>query len=139
MDQDALVDGGVEGLARIAEAFRSKGLPVSGVYLIKLTSHDGFEAWIIRLIADRVRVVPDVKRQMIFALVELRRENALPRIETGVRFDIVDTKNDEASRIIEYTRGLGGPPAVIRDAVWKGLFIEYALVASVPQTDFVTA
>lgn len=138
MDQDVLVEGGVQGLDRIADAFRSKELPVSGVYLIKVTSHDGFEEWIIRLIASR-RVVPDLKRQMIFALVELRREAALPRIEAGIRFDIVDAANDEASRIIEYTRRLGGPPTVIRDTMWKGLFIEYALVADVPQADFVPA
>jgi hypothetical protein len=138
MDQDVLVEGGAEGLDRIAEAFRSKGLPISGVYLTKLTSHDGFEEWIIRLIAS-ARAVPDLKRQMIYALVELRRENKLPRIEAGVRFDIVDPVNGEASRIIEYTRRLGGAPALIRDTMWKGLFIEYALVASVPQADFVHA
>lgn len=122
---------------RIANAFRSKGLPVSGVYLIKLTSNDGYEERIIRLIVDRE--TPDLKRQMIYKLVELRREGLLPQVDLGIRFDVVTAADSEAARIIEYTRRLGGPSALIRDTMWKGLFIEYALVASVPQTDFVPA
>jgi hypothetical protein len=139
MDQDTLVDNGSEGLNQIAQAFRTKGIAVSGVYLIKLTSHDGFEEWIIRLIVETVW--PDLKRKMISELVRLRRDNMLPRTLEGVRFDIVSAADAEASRVIEYVRLLGGPPVVIRDTVWKGLFIEYALVASIParQTSTVNA
>ena len=137
MDQDVLVEGGTTDLNRIANAFRSKGLPVSGVDLIKLTSNDGYEERIIRLIVDRE--TPDLKRQMIYKLVELRREGLLPQVDLGIRFDVVTAADSEAARIIEYTRRLGGPSALIRDTMWKGLFIEYALVASVPQTDFVPA
>ncbi len=133
MDQVTLVDGGAEGLNRIAEAFRSRGIPVAGVYLIKLTSEDGFEEWIIRLVADREK--PDIKRKMIYELVRLRRDSQLPTVDPGVRFDIVSQTEPEASRIIEYAQRLGGPPVIIRDAVWKGLFVEYALVASVPHAN----
>jgi len=137
MDQIALVEGGAEGLNRIAELFRSKGVPVSGVYLIKLTSEDGFEKWVIRLIADRE--TPDLKRKMIHELVRLRRDSRLPRVDPSVRFDIVSSTEPEASRIVEYARQLGGPPVVIRDAAWKGLFVEYALVARVPHTSAAVA
>ena len=37
MDQVTLVEDGAEGLNRIAEVFRSRGVPVTGVYLIKVT------------------------------------------------------------------------------------------------------
>ena len=137
MDQVTLVEGGADGLNRIADAFRSKGIPVSGVYLIKLTSQDGFEDWIIRLVADRE--MPDLKRKMIHELVRLRRDNELPRVDPSVRFDVVWPTEPEASRIIEYVQRVGGPPVVIRDATWKGLFIEYALVASVPHTNVAIA
>jgi hypothetical protein len=50
MDNDTLVAGGAGGLDRIAECFRLKGIPVSGIYLIKLTAENGFEDWIIRLV-----------------------------------------------------------------------------------------
>ena len=132
MDQVALVEGGAEGLKRIAETFRSKGIPVSAVYLIKLTSEDGFEDRIIRLVADRRTIDLNLKRKMIYELVRLRRDNELPWIDPSVRFDIISSMDPEASRIIDYARRLGGPPVVIREATWQGFFIEYALVASVP-------
>ncbi len=134
MDQGALVENGAEGLIRIAEAFRARGLPIAGVYLIKLTSEDGFEDWIIRLVSDQY--VQNLGRRMVSELIQLRRESALPRVSPGVRFDVVSSDDAEASRVIDYTRRLGGPPAEIRDAMWRGLFIEYALVASVPQASF---
>jgi hypothetical protein len=41
----------------------------------------------------------------------------------------VSLEHVEASRVIEYARRLGEPPVVIRDAMWDGLYIDYALVA----------
>jgi len=137
MDQNTLVEVDADVLNRIATAFRSRGIPVSGVYLTKLTSENGYEDRIIRLVSERD--LPNLKRKMIYELVTLRRENALPKVDSGIRFDIVPSNDPEASRVIEYTRELGGPPVLIRDVMWKGLFIEYALVASVPQTDVALA
>jgi hypothetical protein len=77
MDQVTLVEDGAQRLNRISEAFRSKGVPVSG--------------------------------------------------------------KSEPSRIIEYACKLGGPPVVIRDTNWKGLFLGYALVAGVPSTSVAVA
>jgi hypothetical protein len=137
MDQVTLVEDGAEGLNRIAEVFRSRGVPVTGVYLIKVTSQDEFEHWIIRLVVDRK--TPDLTRKMIHELVRLRRDNQLPKVDPSIRFDIIPRTESEASRIIDYARSLGGPPVLIRDASWKGLFIEYALVASVPSTNVAVA
>ena len=137
MDQDVLVAGGADGLNRIADAFRAKGVPVTGVYLVKLTSDDGYQEWVIRLIADAA--TGDAQRQMIYNLVELRREKTFPRTDFGVRFDLVDPNDLEASRIIDYARRLGPLPVTITNAMLKGLFIEYALVARIPQTSVVAA
>lgn len=137
MDQDVLVEGGASGLLRIQQAFQSKGLRVVGIYIIKLTSHDGYEERVIRLVCDPEN--GDLTRAMIGQLVELRRDKEFPKVDTGVRFTVVGTNDMEAARIIDYAKQLGGPPVVIRDAVWHGLFIEYALVASVPQADYAVA
>src|SRR6516225_6460593 len=83
MDQVTLVEDGAEGLNRIAEVFRSRGVPVTGVYLIKVTSQDEFEYWIIRLVVDRK--IPDMTRKMIYELVRLRRDNQLPKVDPSVR------------------------------------------------------
>ena len=137
MDPLSLVEGGADGLVRIAEAFRGKRLNVSGIYLIKMTGHAGDERWVIRLVTEEKS--PHVKRRMIVALVSLRREGALPRIDDSVLLDTVHVDDFETVRIVQYTEALGGPPAVIRDVMWQGLFIEYAVVALVPERETAAA
>lgn len=131
MDQNALVEGNGEGLLRIASAFCAKGLPISGIYLIRLASEEGHVQWVIRLLSDAY--FPDLTRQMIWKLVELRRESVLPDVNSLVSFDLISSAHPEAARVCDYARQLGKLPLVIRDTMWKGLFIEYALVAQVPQ------
>ena len=53
MDSIGLVEGGVEGLGRIAVAFRSAGIPVTAVYLIKFTTDDDEDRWVLRLIVEK--------------------------------------------------------------------------------------
>jgi hypothetical protein len=138
MDNDTLVAGGAGGLDRIAECFRLKGIPVSGIYLIKLTAENGFEDWIIRLVSDHKTA--DMTRRMVQALVQLRRDdNCLPHVDSRVRFDLVSRTEPEPERVLDYAARLGGFPVTIRDAMWKGLFIEYALVPSVSQPNFAIA
>lgn len=137
MDSLFLVAGGVDGLVRIAEAFRSRGLEVSGIYLIKRTGYEDDEKWIIRLISDQKS--PDLNGQMIKALVSLERDRALPLIDPLVRVHIAPSDDPEAARVIDYTHRLGGAPAIIRDVMWQGLFIEYAVVALVPERDAAAA
>ena len=137
MDPLSLVEDGVKGLTRIADAFRSRGLRFVGLYLIKDTGHAGDETLTIRLITDVKG--PDEKRKMIATLVDLRRERALPWIDSSIGFDLVHIDDPEASRVIEYAQRLGGPFAIIRDTMWQGLFIEYAAVAVIPARDMAAA
>lgn len=142
MDQTALVDGGLieggaEGLTRIAQAFRSRGIDVSGVYLIKLTSGDDSTDWVVRLVTSQQS--PGAVRKMISELVQLRRENALPLMDPRVRMDIVSSEDPEAARVMDYARRLGSIPTIIRDVMWNGLFIEYALVAMIPHPNMAVA
>jgi hypothetical protein len=137
MDPLSLVTGGAEGLVRIAEAFRSKRVAVLGIYLIKQTGHDDDERFTIRLVTDERS--PHLERRMIYALIDLRRENALPWIDGSVRFDIVHIDDAEPSRVLEYAQQFDSLPVVIRDVMWKGLFIEYALVAVLPERAAVAA
>lgn len=137
MDPLLLVEGGVDGLVRIAEAFRSKRVNVSAVYLIKVTGHAGDERWVIRLVTDEKS--PHVRRNMIVALIGLRREEALPRIDDSVRVDIVHIDDPEPMRVIQYAQALGGSPVIIKDSMLQGLFVEYALVALVPERDAAAA
>jgi hypothetical protein len=130
MDQVAVVDGDANGLLEIMEAFKARGLPVEGVYLIVLTSDDGFVERIIRL------VVPhrshDLNHRMIAELVKLRRQGKLPRVDESVRFSLISADDPEADRVADYARRIG-VPGTVQDVMWRGLFIEYALVAKVPQ------
>ena len=137
MDPLSLVEGGADGLVQVAEAFRTKRLNVAGIYLIKQTGHAGDERWIIRLVTEEKS--PHLRRSMIVALVSLRREGALPRIDESVQFDIVHIDDPESVRVMRYAQALGGAPAVIRDVMWQGLFIEYAVVALIPERDAAAA
>ena len=134
MDQNALVEDGDEGLIRILEAFASRGLNYTGIYLIALISNEGAVDNVIRLIS--ASDLPNQNRDMIYELVRLRRDNKLPWVDTKVRFSVVSESDMEAARLIDYVQQLGKVPTIIRDSMWKGLFIEYALVAKIPQSDF---
>lgn len=134
MDMFSLVEGGPDGLVRIAEAFRGKGVNVVGLYMIKTTSHDDEVRWTIRLITDQKS--PHIQRNMIVSLIDLRRTKALPWVDDRVLIDIVNLDDPEASRIVEYARALGGrTPVIIQDEMWDNLFIEHAVVAIIPAHD----
>jgi hypothetical protein len=132
MDPSALVEGGAKGLVRIAEAFRSAGISIVAIYLIKVAGHDGDdEWWELRLVSEDKS--PDLNGRMIRELVELERAGRLPWIDHYVRFFIASIDDPEASRVIDYAQQFDRLPVVIRDVMWKGLFIEHALVAMVAE------
>jgi len=131
MDPGSLVEGGWEGLVRIANAFRSSGLPLTGIYLIKRSLPDGDEEWVIPLVSDEKD--PALARRMVDELIRLRRDQALPWIDPAVRIKIANSDDPEVSRVIGLAQRLGEPPIMIRDTMWDGLFIEYAMVALVPE------
>jgi hypothetical protein len=127
MDQNTLLEGGSDGLVAVANAFREDGFLVKAIYLVKRTSVDGYTDWVINAVLSPFNLGMD--REFIYKLVRLRREKKLPFIDRMVRVNGVSPEHVEASRVIEYARRLGEPPVVIRDAMWDGLSIEYALVA----------
>lgn len=128
MDQNTLVDGGDEGLRRIADAFRTEGFPVRAIYLTNRRSYVTDEArWTIVIVVDPFRDGTD--SDFIIAYTDLRRSGKLPYIDSGIRVQAVPADNVEASRTLEYARAVGRQPLVIRDAFWRGLSIEHVLVA----------
>ena len=127
MDQNTLVDGGDEGLRKIADLFREAGFPVVAIYLAKRTDSEGSSDW--RVVAVMSPFRPSMSRDFLYELVRLRRDGKLPYIAQGVRLEAVSVENVEADRVLEYARLIGRPPLVIRDAYHRGISIEHALVA----------
>jgi hypothetical protein len=62
----------------------------------------------------------------------LRRDQKLPRVSDRIRFDYVPAGHPEAQRVIDYAQAMNERPVVIDGVFWKGLFLEYVLVASYP-------
>lgn len=137
MDSIGLVEGGVEGLVRIAVAFRAAGIPVTGVYLIKFTTDDNEDQWVLRLVVQETSA--DLDRRMVTQLVALQRDRALPLIDPLIRIHIAASDDAEVSRVLDYAERLGGPPVIIRGVMWQGLFIEYAVVALIPERNAAAA
>lgn len=131
MDKATLVNRENDALNEVARVFRMNGIAVTGIYLIQLTAESGYSERVVRLVTDRK--LPNAQRDMIHKLVELRRNGKLPEVDGASRFDIVSADDAEASRIIDYARQYGSLPVLIDDTMWKGLFIEYAIVAELPQ------
>ena len=130
MDQNTLVEGGDAGLVSIANAFSASGFPVKAIYLVKRTSVDGDVDWVIPVVLATFR--PGSDRDFIYELARLRRDKKLPFIDEQVRINAVPADHIEASRVIDYATRLGEPPIVIRNAIWDGLYIDYALVTKYP-------
>jgi hypothetical protein len=127
MDPNALVEGGVAGLLRIEKAFKDSGAKVEGLYLVLLrSSDDDSTECVLRVITD------EPKRDMIVRHVRLRRDHKLPWVSDSVRFSYVRPDDIEAARVIDYAQAMNDHPVVIEGVFWKGLFLEYVLVASYP-------
>lgn len=137
MDQNTLVEGGDQGLVKIAAAFQGEGFPVQSIYLVKRTTNDGTIDWVVPVVLSPFD--PRDRRRFIEALVRLREEKKLPFIDPALLIEAVPANDEEASRVVAYAARLGDPPIVIRDVSWNGLFIEYALVARFPGKDAAAA
>jgi hypothetical protein len=133
MDPATLVDGGIEGLHRIVDVLEANDVPVSGAYLIKLTSEDGYEDIVFR-VATTMQTHP-----FVFILVQLKREGKLPRIDDRVRIDAVSESSDEASRILKYAAQAGAPVVKIRGAGLNGLYVDEAIVVKWPKKQVAVA
>jgi hypothetical protein len=130
MDQNTL--GRVDEVNLRDTEFRKVGYPVEAIYLVKRTSIDGYEDWVVNAVLSPFKAGSD--RDFLQQLVRLRREKKLPRIDEQIRVNAVPPDHVEAKRIIEYARQMGEPPILIRNTFWDGLYIEYALVAEYDHT-----
>ena len=76
---------------------------------------------------------------MLTQLVAMQRDRTLPLIDPMIRIHIAASDDTEASRVLDYAERLGGPPVIIRGMMWQGLFIEYAVVARIPERNAAAA
>jgi hypothetical protein len=105
------------------------GVDVQGIYFLKLTTDDDSVFWNIRA------VTAHDPRDFIFKFVELQNAGKIPPIDSDIRIKAVRPDDPEAERVLEYARQFREAPVVISNAAWKGLYIEYALVAEAPGLD----
>lgn len=127
MDLHALVEGGLDGLERIAARLEERRIRLLGAYLIQVIGAENFEEFNLRLVTH------DDHRSVLYEYVSLRRDGQLPWISEDVTMTPVDPDNLEASRVLDYARQIGHLPARIRGVVWRGLYIEDAIVVRCAQ------
>lgn len=120
-----LVEGGAEGLDRIAEALRQQGLPIEGVYLVRLGFEDGGSEWVIRIVSPATD-----QRSILVPALSLRRAARLPAINEKVRFSPLRPDHPEAARILAYARKYRERPLQLEGIGLDGLYVDYALVGS---------
>jgi hypothetical protein len=129
MDTSELVEGGAVGLGAIVNALEGAGVNVIGAYLIRTIATNGFEDAVLRIVTN------DDGRDVVYKYVRLRRDGRLPKISEDVSMAPVYPGNVEASRVLEYARQVGTPPVKIRKVLWRGLYIEDALVVKYPLSE----
>jgi hypothetical protein len=128
MDSSTLVEGGADGLRRLADAYREDGFPVEAVYLIQRRSlEDDGSYWAVVLVISPFQTTTE--SSAIVAYVRLGQAHRLPAIAPEVRLEWVPPDHVEASRLLAYVRRNGAPPMVLRNVGTNGLLIDYALVA----------
>jgi hypothetical protein len=126
MVTDDLVTLDAVDIRRVADAFRRAGVNVEGAYLIKTTSDENSAFWSIKVVTRHD------SRDFIYKLVDLRRTGALGKAGYDISINAEKPTSIEASRVLDYAAQFNRAPVKIRGVYWKGLFIEYALVAEGP-------
>ena len=134
MDSSALVEDGPKGIERVVSLLEQRGIRVLGAYLIGTTSADEESEEV------KLRIVTEDDGQRVrLAYAGLRRDGLLPAMSEDVAVTPVRSEDNEASGVLDYARQIGHPPVRIRGVVWKGLFIEDALVVRYPEHATATA
>ena len=123
----------VDDLLRISHGLKRGGVDVQAIYFIKVTTAEDSVYWNIRVVTTHD------PRDFIGKLVELQNAGKIPSIDSDIRIKAVRPDNPEAERVIEYARQFRAAPVVISNVAWKGLYIEYALVAEAPGLEKVAA
>ncbi len=122
MDTNLLVAGGDEGLRRIAEGLERNGVRLNGAYAIRVTTPDGVAYVHFTVVTD------DDPRTVIFKYGDLRKRNIVPSLASHVRFSPRRSNYVEADRVLDYARKVGSPIVRITNVIWRGLYIEDAVV-----------
>src|SRR5205823_5562289 len=133
MDTGELVEGGAAGLAKITRVLEDAGVNVIGAYLIRVTATDGTEDAALRIVTN------DDGREVLYKYVRLRRDSLFPAISDYVSMTPVHAGDVEAARVLDYARQMGNPPVKIRGVLWRGLYIEDALVVKYPMPEAAAA
>ncbi|HUF46093.1 MAG TPA: hypothetical protein VMN43_12165 [Aestuariivirgaceae bacterium] len=108
-------------------------MDVQAIYFIKVTTVEDSVFWNIRVVTTHD------PRDFFYKLWELRKAGRISPIDPDIRIKAVRPNNPEAERVIEYARQFRAAPVVISNVAWKGLYIEYALVAEAPGLEKVAA
>ena len=122
-----------EDLFRISNALKESGVDVRAIYFIKVTTVEDSIFWNIRVVTDHD------SRDFFFKLWELRKAGRIPSIDPDIRIKAIRPNSIEAQRVLEYALQFRMAPVVISNVVWKGLYIEYAIVAEAPGLEKVAA
>ena len=129
MDPIEMVRCSADDLLRISQAMKGIGVEVEGIYLLKLTADDDTVFWKIRAVTTHD------PRDFIFKFAELQNAGKIPSFDSDIGIKAVPPDDPEAQRILDYARQFRSAPVVISNSAWKGLYIEYALVAEAPGLD----
>lgn len=129
MDTVEMVTCTADDLLRISHELKATGVDVQAIYFIKVTTVEDSVFWNIRVVTTHD------PRDFFYKLWELRKAGRIPSIGTDVRIKAVRPDTVEAERVLEYARQFREAPVVISNVAWKGLYIEYALVAEAPGLD----
>lgn len=123
-----MVAGDDDGLRNIAAAFRSSGVPVQAIYLIKRLSFD-FDEPIWTVVAVVEPFARETHGRFTAAQVRLRRAGKFPAVDPAVRMSAVPADDPEAATLLAYARRFGPPPLTLRDIHIDGRHVEFALIA----------
>ena len=122
-----------DDLLRLSKELKRSGVDVRAIYFIKVTTIEDSVFWNIRVVTDHD------PRDFFYKLWELRKAGRIPSIDPDIRIKAVRPNSIEAQRVLEYARQFRVAPVVISNVAWKGLYIEYALVAEAPGLEQVAA
>jgi hypothetical protein len=115
-----------DDLVRISHELKASGVDVRAIYFIKITTVEDSVFWNIRVVTTHD------PRDFLYKLWGLRNAGRIPPIDPDIGIKAVRPRDVEAERVLEYARQFRVAPVVISNVAWKGLYIEYALVAEAP-------
>lgn len=115
-----------DDLLRISQEMKRVGVDVQAIYFLKVTSNEDSVFWNIRAVTTHDSY------DFVYKFSELQNAKKIPRIDSDIRIKAIRPDDPEAERVLEYARQFREAPVVISNVAWKGLYIEYALVAEAP-------